>query len=231
MKFVRENSLSIVFGVIFLLALGGQAIAGHADYDNEQIEHAELLGEKPETVSFGRYVTSSAFGQAVMENWQSEYLQFALFILGTIWLLQRGSPESKELDPAAAGRQSEQRQRIGQYAHPRSPLWARVGGVRTFIYSNSLLLVMFAIFFLSWFAHSVTGWTEYNNDQADHEQPKVSWLSYLGTANFWESTLQNWQSEFLAVGSFAILAVYLRQRGSPASKPVGAPHVATGVEG
>jgi hypothetical protein len=229
MRFLRDNSLSIVFGAIFLLALGGQAIAGHADYNNEQIAHAELLGERPETVSFGRYVTSSAFGQAVMENWQSEYLQFALFILGTVWLLQRGSPESKELDKA--GRESERRQKLRGWADERSPLWARVGGIRTFIYSNSLLLAMFTIFFLSWFAHSVTGWTEYNNDQADHEQSKVSWLSYLGTADFWESTLQNWQSEFLAVGSMAILAVYLRQRGSPESKPVGATHKATGVEG
>jgi hypothetical protein len=106
-----------------------------------------------------------------------------------------------------------------------------VGGVRTFIYSNSLLLVMTAIFIGSWFAHSVTGWTEYNADQLDHEQAQLSWLDYLGSADFWQTTLQNWQSEFLAVGSMAILTVYLRQRGSPESKPVGAPHDATGVEG
>ena len=231
MKFLRHNGLSIAFGALFLLALTGQAIAGHDDYNNDQIAHAEMVGEEPETVSFGRYLTSSQFGRAVMENWQSEYLQFALFILGTIWLLQRGSPESKELDKAAAGRESEQRQKIGAWANHRSPLWARVGGIRTWIYSNSLLLVMFTIFFLSWFAHSVTGWTEHNEEQVDHGQPELSWLSYLGSADFWESTLENWQSEFLAVGSFAILAVYLRQRGSPESKPVGASHDATGVEG
>jgi hypothetical protein len=165
----------------------------------------------------------------VSENWQSEYLQFALFILGTIWLLQRGSPESKELD--RAGRESDREQRLRGHADDRSPLWAKVGGVRTFLYSNSLLMVM-ALFFLgSWFAQSVTGWSAFNSEQIEHEQPRVSWLTYLGSSDFWQATLQNWQSEFLAVGSMAILAVYLRQRGSPESKPVGAPHDATGAEG
>jgi hypothetical protein len=229
MRFIRHNSLSIAFGLIFLIALGGQAIAGHADYNNEQIAHAELLGDEPETISLGRYLTSSEFGRAVMENWQSEYLQFSLFILGTIWLLQRGSPESKRLEKA--GRETEKDQRLRRHATSESPLWARVGGIRTFIYSNSLLIVMLSIFLASWFAHSVTGWTEYNHEQADHEQPGASWLSYLGTASFWESTLENWQSEFLAVGSMVILSIYLRQRGSPESKPVGAAHGATGVEG
>ena len=187
------------------------------------------MHEQADTISFGRYLTSSDFGQAVMENWQSEYLQFSLFILGTIWLLQRGSPESKELDKA--GLESDQEQKVGEHADPDSPRWARVGGLRTFLYSNSLLLVMGAIFLGSWFAHSVTGWTEYNAQQVEHEQPELSWVDYLGIADFWQTTLQNWQSEFLAVGSMVILTVYLRQRGSPESKPVGAPHDATGVEG
>ena len=90
---------------------------------------------------------------------------------------------------------------------------------------------MALIFLGSWFAQSVTGWTEYNADQSEHGESHVSWLSYVGSADFWEATLQNWQSEFLAVGSFAVFAVYLRQRGSPESKPVGAPHDATGIEG
>jgi hypothetical protein len=164
-----------------------------------------------------------------MENWQSEYLQFALFILGTIWLLQRGSPESKELDKA--GRESDRAQKLRGFADERSPLWARVGGIRTFVYSNSLLLLMSLFFFGSWFAQSVTGWTEFNSEQTEHEQAKVSWLSYVGSSDFWQDTLQNWQSEFLAVGSMVILAVYLRQRGSPESKPVGESHDTTGVEG
>jgi hypothetical protein len=98
------------------------------------------------------------------------------------------------------------------------------------VYSNSLLLVMGAIFLGSWFAHSVTGWSEYNSQQVEHEQPQLSWLQFVGSSTFWQTTLQNWQSEFLAVGSMAILSVYLRQRGSPESKPVGAPHGATGVQ-
>ena len=205
------------------LDLVGQAIAGHAEYNNEQIAHMS------ETVSFWRYIVSSEFGQAVMENWQSEYLQFTLFILATVWLVQRGSPESKELD--RAGTESDEEQRVGAHARADAPRWARVGGLRTRIYSNSLLLVMGAIWLGSWFAHSVTGWSDYSADQLDHDQGRVGYWQYLGSAHFWESTLQNWQSEFLAVGSMAILAVYLRQRGSPESKPVGASHEATGVEG
>ena len=197
--------------------------------DDDEVAHAELANERPHTISFGRYLTSSDFGQATMENWQSEYLQFTLFILGTIWLLQRGSPESKELDQA--GLESDQEQKLGEHADRNSPRWAKVGGVRTFLYSNSLLLVMGAIFLGSWFAHSVTGWTEYNADQVEHQQPELSWVGYLGSADFWQTTLQNWQSEFLAVGSMAVFAIYLRQRGSPESKPVGAPHRAPGTAG
>jgi hypothetical protein len=223
MRLIRENSLSLFFLTIFLLALVGQAIAGHAKYNSDQLAHMS------ETISFWRYVVSSEFGQAVMENWQSEYLQFTLFILATVWLLQRGSPESKELEKA--GLESDEDQKVGDHAERNSPRWARVGGLRTFVYSNSLLLVMTGVFLGSWFAHSVTGWTEYNNQQVEHEQPELSWVSYLGSADFWQTTLQNWQSEFLAVGSMVILSVYLRQRGSPESKPVGAPHDATAVEG
>jgi len=218
-----DNGLSLAFLALFLGALIGQAFTGWSDFNDEQQRHHEA------EVSFGRYITSSAFGSAVMENWQSEYLQFTLFILLTIWLIQRGSPESKE--PGKEGRESEQDQLIGRHAHPRSPLWARVGGFRTWLYSNSLLLVMVTIWIGSWFAQSVTSFTDYNAALLSHQEDPVSWSSYLGTSDFWEKTLQNWQSEFLAVGSMAILAVYLRQRGSPESKPVGAPHDATGVEG
>jgi hypothetical protein len=228
-RFLRHNGLSVAFGLIFLLALGFQSLAGWQEFNNEEVAHAELTDERPDTISYGRYLTSSSFGQAVMENWQSEYLQFALFIFGTIWLLQRGSPESKELDKA--GRESDRDQRLREHAGRDSPLWARVGGARTFLYSNSLLIVMFTIFLGSWFAHSVTGWTEFNADQLAHDQDELSWVAYLGSSDFWQTTLQNWQSEFLAVGSMAILSVYLRQRGSPESKPVGAPHEATGIEG
>jgi hypothetical protein len=200
-----------------------QALAGHADFNEDQLRH-----DNP-TMSLGRYVISSEFGVAVLENWQSEYLQFTLFILATVWLLQRGSPESKELHKA--GRESDQDQLVGAHAVAESPRWAKAADLRRTLYENSLLIVMAAIWLASWFAQSITGVNEYNAERLDHHQLPVSWGDYLGRPDFWEKTLQNWQSEFLAVGSMAILAVYLRQRGSSESKPVGAPHHATGTEG
>jgi uncharacterized protein DUF6766 len=222
-RLVRENSLSIFFLVIFLAALVGQAIAGHTLHNEQAAAH------NGSPMSFWRYVVSSDFGNAVMENWQSEYLQFMLFMLATIWLIQRGSPESKE--PGKEGLESDKEQRIGEEAGPESPDWAKPRGIKTFVYSNSLLIVMATIFIGSWFAQSVTGWTAFNAEQVDHHEETVSWLGYVGSADFWEATLQNWQSEFLAVGSFVAFTVFLRQRGSPESKPLGAPHDATGVEG
>jgi hypothetical protein len=221
--FVKHNGLSLVFLGLFLAAVGFQAVAGHADFNEDQDRHDDPR------ISFIRYVGSSDFGVAVMENWQSEYLQFTLFILLTVWLVQRGSPESKELHKA--GRESDEEQKVGEHADAGSPRWAKVGGIRRTLYENSLLIVMVAIWLGTWFAQSVTGKVEYNADRLDHNMDAVSWGEYLTRADFWEKTLQNWQSEFLAVGSMAILAVYLRQRGSPESKPVGAAHDATGVEG
>lgn len=229
MRGLRDNGLSLAFLGLFAAALAGQALVGNADYNNDQAVHAAMAGDTPEKLSFWRYVVSSHFGQAVAENWQSEYLQFTLFILATVWLVQRGSPESKEI--GKAGLESDRDQRVGEHAGPDSPKWARVSGIRTLVYANSLLLVMGAIFVASWFAHSVTGWSAYNADQLEHGAPTLGWWGYVGSADFWQTTLQNWQSEFLAVGSMVILSVYLRQRGSPESKPVGAPHAATGIEG
>jgi hypothetical protein len=222
-RFLRDNNLTIFFGALFLAALIGQAIAGHIVYNAEQAEHGG------DAISLGRYVTSSNFGQAVMENWQSEYLQFLLFILATVWLVQRGSPESKPV--GEEGPESDQRQKIGGYAGRGAPRWARAADWRTAIFSNSLLIVMGTIFVLSLFAQSVTGWNVYNEDQVQHHGQEVSWLTFIGTADFWEDVLQNWQSEFLAVGSMAVFSIFLRQRGSPESKPVGARHADTGVEG
>ncbi|MGN6187413.1 MAG: DUF6766 family protein [Conexibacter sp.] len=222
-RFVKDNSLSIVFLALFLGALALQSIAGWHNYNAEQLSHHESV------VSWARYVTSASFGVDVLENWQSEYLQFTLFILLTVWLVQRGSPESKE--PGKEGTESAEEQRVGAHADADSPLWARVGGLRTAVYSNSLLILMTTIWVLSWLGQSITGVVDFNQQQQAHGQGAISWAEYLTRADFWDRTLQNWQSEFLAVGSMAIFAVYLRQRGSPESKPVGASHAATGVEG
>jgi hypothetical protein len=222
-RFFSLNSLSVVFGLIFLASLVAQAIAGHNLFNEQAMAHHESA------ISLGRYVTSSEFGQAVMENWQSEYLQFSLYILGTVYLIQRGSPESKK--PGQAGGGTDEEQMVGEHARPDSPKWARVTGVRRWIYENSLLLLMGSIFFGTWFADSACGWSAFNSDQITHHQAPHSYWYYLGSSDFWQSSLQNWQSEFLAIGSMAIFSVYLRQRGSPESKPVGAPHEETAVTG
>lgn len=223
LKAFRDNGLSWCFGLLFLGALFAQAIAGHAGFNNEQVQHGG------EAISLGQYVTSASYGAAVLENWQSEYLQFSLYILATVWLLQRGSPESKQ--PDKVGRESEQDQKLGRYSSPKSPLWARTAGLRRAIYSNSLLIVMTLIWLASWYGSAVTGWGEHNDNLISHHQDTLSLVQYMGSADFWERTFQNWQSEFLAIGSMSILAVYLRQRGSPESKRVGSPHDETGVTG
>jgi hypothetical protein len=222
-RFVRENSLSLCFGLMFVAALAGQAFAGLADYNNQQI--ADGLSR----VSLGDYVTSSSFAVDVVENWQSEYLQFLLYIVLTVWLVQRGSPESKEL--GKHGGESDEEQRVGRYAREDSPRWAAPGGLRTAVFSNSLGLVMGAIFLASWFAQAVAGWAAYNEERLRQLQDPLSWSGYLSSADFWTRSLQNWQSEFLAIGSMAVLSIFLRQRGSPESKPVGVSHQSTGVSG
>jgi hypothetical protein len=222
-RFIRENSLGLTFGLLFLAALVGQAFAGLADFNAQQLTN----GLEP--VTLGRYLTSSSFAVDVAENWQSEYLQFFLFIVLTVWLLQKGSPESKSLDEA--GRESDEEQRVGRYARDDSPAWARADGWRRTVFSNSLGLTMALIFLLSWLAQAVAGASAYNEEQLSELQDPVSFGDYLLEPDFWNRTLQNWQSEMLAVASMAVLAVYLRQRGSPESKPVGAAHTSTGVEG
>ena len=222
-RFVRENGLGLAFGALFLGTLVGQALVGHADFNHDQAAH------HGDPIGLWRYVLSSSYGVDVLENWQSEYLQFTLYIVGTVWLLQKGSPESKEL--GKAGSESDREQKLGEYATTDSPRWARAGGLRTRLYSNSLLIVMGSIFLLSWLGQSITGRVAYNAEQLDHQQAGIGWAEYVATPDFWNRTLQNWQSEFLAIGSMAVLAIYLRQRGSPESKPVGSPHSATGVEG
>jgi len=222
-RFLVENGLSLFFGTILILALAGQALTGVAEFNQQQL----AAGLRP--TSLGSYLISSDFAVDVAENWQSEFLQFLLYIYVTVWLLQRGSSESKEL--GKAGRESDEDQLLGAYATDRSPAWARAGGWRLAIYSRSLVLIMGIIFGLSWLAQSIAGHAAHNAEQLSDYQDPVSWWGYVCSSDFWNRTLQNWQSEFLAVASMAVFAIYLRQRGSPESKPVGAPHDSTGVEG
>jgi hypothetical protein len=221
--FLRDNGLVLFFGTIFLLALGGQAVAGYHGFNDDQVAD----GAAP--VSFARYLTSSDFGTDVAENWQSEYLQFALYILATVYLVQRGSPESKQL--GEEGTESDEEQRVGAHAGDDSPGPARGRGGPLWWYSNSLGLVMGLIFLGSWTAQAVAGRATYNAAQLRSFQDPVGLGEYLASPDFWNRTLQNWQSEFLAILSMALLSIFLRQRGSPESKPVGVPHSTTGAEG
>ena len=220
---LRRHGLSIFFGAAFVLALIGQAFAGLIAFNEEQAAHGSPA------ITLLDFVTSSAFVVDVAENWQSEYLQFFLFIFATIWLVQAGSPESKK--PGDEGPDSDAQQLVGEHARPDSPRWASVGGWRQTLYSNSLLIVMGTIFLLSWLAQSIAGTVVYNQEQAEHGLPSIAWSGYVVSADFWNRTLQNWQSEFLAVGTMVALSIYLRQRGSSESKPVGAPHHESSISG
>jgi Domain of unknown function (DUF6766) len=221
--FLGRNSLSLAFGGLFLATLVGQAFSGVAAFNDERVT------DGLQQISLLRYVTSASFGVDVMENWQSEYLQFFLYIFGTVWLVQLGSAESKE--PGKTGTESDKEQKVGQHAEEDSPSWVHAGGWRTALFSRSLGLLMGVLFLLTWASSSVSGWAAFNAEQLMNHEDPVTWLGYLDQGDFWSRTFQNWQSEMLAVGSMAIFSVYLRQRGSPESKPVGASHGATGLTG
>ena len=223
-RFGYENGLSIFFGVLFLSTLVAQSFAGQHAFNADQFAHDAA------PVSWHDYVLSPEFGGAVLENWQSEFLQFTLFILATVWLVQKGSNESKPLDNP--GLESDREQKVGRDASENAPGPAKQErGLRRFAYENSLLLAMATIFLLSWGGQSLNSWRAYNGDRREHGESALRWSEYVVNADFWERSLENWQSEFLAVGTFAVFTIYLRQRGSPESKPVGAPHDETAASG
>ena len=218
-SFWRDNSLSLVFGGLLLLTLAGQSLWGVTLY-NEEARTAGL-----QEISLWRYVTSSGFAVDVSENWQSEFLQFVLYIFFTVWLVQRGSSESKK--PGDEGRESDEQQKLGTHVTPDSPAWARAGGWRTRVYSHSLVLAMAVIFLLSWMVQAVTGRVANNEERLRDQLDPLSFGEYLVAPDFWSRTLQNWQSELLAIGTMAVFAIYLRERGSPESKEVGTGHDVT----
>jgi hypothetical protein len=222
-RWLFEQSLTLFFLTIFLLALVGQSIAGFFAYNDEQRAHDE------QAISYGRYLVSSDFGGNVMENWQSEFLQFTLIILATVWLVQRGSTESKKIEEA--GPETDKDAKVGRNAPKEAPRWAKARGIRLKLYENSLGFAMLLVFFGALLAQSLTNWTMFNDEQTAHGEMAVSWARYVREPDFWNRTLQNWQSEFLAVATMAAFSIYLRQRGSAESKPVGAPHEETGSSG
>jgi hypothetical protein len=220
--FLKDNALSLAFLVLLLASLVGQAISGVAGY-NEEARTAGL-----QEVSLWRYVTSSRFAVDTAENWQSEYLQFTVFIFLTVWLVQRGSSESKK--PGEEGRESDRKQLVGRDARPESPAWARAGGWRTSVYSHSLMVTMTTIFVLAWTAQALAGRVAHNEERMRDLLDPLTLGQYVGSPDFWGRTFQNWQSEMLAIASMAIFSIYLRERGSPESKPVGMPHDETSAD-
>ena len=218
-RFVRNNGLAIAALAIFLaIWLVGQTWSGMRSYNEEQRDHGE-----PE-ISFVDYLTTAHFGEATFENWESEFLQMGAYVLLTVWLRQRGSAESK----AVVGDEPTDEDPGEHTDDPDAPWAVRRGGIVLTLYKSSLSIAFFTLFALAWVLHAVTGAREYSNEQLAHGGTSVGPLEYVGHAQFWFESLQNWQSEFLAVFAIVVLTVFLRQQGSPESKPVHAPHSATG---
>jgi hypothetical protein len=214
----RDNGLSIVLVAMFVLAIAGQSIVGHRDYNSEQREHGRS------TVAYTAYISSHEFLEATMENWESEFLQMATYVLLTAVLYQKGSAESK--DPG----KDEPVDRAPNPGRPGAPWPVRRGGIVLALYRRSLGLTFTALFLVSLLLHAVGGAGAYNGEQATHATPeRVTTLGYMATSRFWFESLQNWQSEFLAIAAMVVFTIFLRQHGSPESKPVDAAHDETGA--
>ena len=184
-----------------------------------QVSNAERigLGLLPETVA--RYLVSGHFFSATFENWESEFLQMGMYVLLTVKLRQKGSAESRPLDPE----QEEERIDPGPTPWP-----VRKGGGWARLYANSLALAYAALFGLAFLGHAWGGWLHENELRGAHGELPVSFGHHLASSEFWFESMQNWQSEFLAVLSIVVLSIYLRQDQSPESKPLAAPHAQTG---
>lgn len=215
-KILRENGLSIVLVLCLILFLVGQIVAGMLDYNEDQRTHGQ-----PE-VNIVSYLATPHFLEATTENWESEFLQMFAFAILTAWLYQKGSAESRDPD-----KNEEPTQRNKKDA----PWPVRKGGIALKLYENSLSLIFLFLFIASFTLHAYSGAREYNENQLEHgNTQQVSTIGYLGTSRFWFESFQNWQSEFLAVAAMVVFSIFLRQKGSPESKPVDAPHSKTGSD-
>jgi hypothetical protein len=217
--FLLRNSLLLVaFFVFFCTFFVGQSLTGHHVYNEDQREHGES------ELSFGEYLTTGHFLEATMENWESEFLQMGAYVVLTVWFKQKGSAESKPLDEDAP-----QDQDPLDGVRADSPWPVRRGrGLALTVYENSLSVAFFALFGASFVLHLIGGAHEASQEQVAHGGTAISPSAFLRTADFWFQSLQNWQSEFLAVAAIVFLSIHLRQRGSPESKPVAASHAQTG---
>jgi hypothetical protein len=217
-RLLRDNGLSITTFGLFLVLLVMQSLTGWRTANQDNQEHRQP------TESYADYLTSDHFLEATAENWESEFLQMASYVVLTAFLFQKGSPESKDPDGQEPVDQDPRRQRN----HPNAPGPVRRGGIALTLYEHSLSLTMAALFLVSFLLHAIGGHGEYNQQQLEHGEAPVSLLGFMTSAQFWFQSFQNWQSEFLAVGALTVLGIFLRERGSPESKPVAAPHAETG---
>jgi hypothetical protein len=214
----RNNSLSIVLFAAFFVCLFGQTMTGYAVYNEDLLEHQQSA------VSLPDYLRTGHFGEAVFENWESEFLQMAAYVLLTVFLFQKGSAESKDPDKTEESDEKPER----QSSDSNAPWPVRKGGAILVLYKNSLLIAFSLLFLMSFALHAVEGARENCREGAVHQQECETLVEYATGSQFWFESFQNWQSEFLAVGSIVVLSIFLRQQGSPESKPVASPHSATG---
>jgi hypothetical protein len=208
-----ENGLSIVLLSTFLALLWAQTFTGWKVFNAEQKEHGQA------SISYAEYFRTGHFVEATAENWESEFLQMAAFVWLAVHLRQKGSPESKPLDT-----KDEEVDRDPDRSRPGAPWPVRRGGIWLRVYSHSLTWAFLLMFLISFLLHAAGGAREYSQDQIAHGQSGVTMLEFMGTAAFWFQSMQNWQSEFLAIAMMVLLSVWLRQKGSPESKPVDASH-------
>jgi hypothetical protein len=214
----RENSLTITIAAFFVVFLLGQSLAGHHEYNDERAEH----GNPP--IGYVDYLRSGHFLGAVFENWESEFLQMGLYVVLTIHLRQKGSSESKKLDEPEPVDEDPRLHRDD----PDAPRPVRKGGWQLRFYEHSLSLAVIALFVITLALHAEASWRHHNEELAEQSRPPSRFCEFVVSSRFWFESFQNWQSEFFAVGVVGYLTIYLRERGSPESKPVAAPHRHTG---
>ncbi|HRP56343.1 DUF6766 family protein [Agriterribacter sp.] len=213
--FVRRNGLSLVLLGLMLVFWTAQFLTGRGEKNKEREEEG-----KP-ALSVAQYSRSGHFIQATFENWESEFLQMALYVLLTVSLRQMGSSESKKME----GEEEVDRE---PRPHPDAPWPVKKGGIWLSVYKNSLSIAFGLLFLASFMLHFYGSLKGHNEEQSDKGLPPDSWNEYIASSRFWFESFQNWQSEFLAVASIVLLSIWLRQKGSPESKPVDAPYDETG---
>src|SRR4051794_10033604 len=217
-KAIRDNGLTLALLLLFVVSLVGQSLTGHAKYNEDELQHG-----RPK-VAYVEYLTTSAFVESVFENWESEFLQMALYVWLTSFLYQRGSAESKDPDEREEVDEDPEKHQ----SDPHAPAPVRVGGLALKLYQNSLSLALFLLFVVSFLLHLAGSSGESCRDEVMHGRSCSTMIRHLGSSTFWFESFQNWQSEFLSIGVVVVLSIFLRQKGSPESKPVHASHSKTG---